>query len=178
MEEKKLYGYLVEFDTAADIYHAAEKVREQGYQNWDVHTPFPVHGMDSAMGIRRTSIPWLVFGGGAAGCAIAFLLQWWTNAFDYPIIVSGKPLFSVPANIPIVFELIVLFSALTAVGALLAFNGFPQLYHPLFNSERFKQVTRDKFFISVESSDPKFDEHKTKEFLSSLGGAAVEAVEE
>ncbi|MBN2328028.1 MAG: DUF3341 domain-containing protein, partial [Candidatus Omnitrophica bacterium] len=112
MSEKKINGILVEFDNTIDLLEAAEKVRDAGYEKWDVHSPIPIHGMDDAMGIRPTILPWLVLGAGLTGLAAAVLMQWWMNAVDYPIIISGKPLFSLPANIPVAFELTVLFSAL------------------------------------------------------------------
>jgi hypothetical protein len=175
---KKLYGYLVEFDNTPAVLKAAGKVREAGYTKWDVHTPFPIHGIDNVIGIQRTVIPKLVLGAGILGFLTAFALQLGTNAFDYPWIVSGKPLYSIPANIPIVFELIVLFSALTAVFSLILINGLPQLYHPLFTNRRFCRVTNDRFFIVIEAEDPKFHATKTPEFLQSLGGTVVEKVED
>lgn len=178
MEDKKLFGYLVEFISPKDVLHAAEKVRDEGFKNWDVYTPFPVHGMDQAMGIKRTNLPWIVMGAGITGCGVAFLMQWYTNAFNYPIIISGKPLFGIPANIPIAFELIVLFSALAAFFGLMAMNGLPQWYNPLFNNKRFRNVTTDKYCIVIEANDPKFDKNKTMNFLSSLGGSSVETIEE
>jgi hypothetical protein len=174
----ELYGLLVEFDNVDGVVLAAEKVRDAGYKRWDVHTPFPVHGLDEAMGVRPTILPYVVLLAAMGGAGGAMLLQWWTNAFDYPIIISGKPLFSVPANIPVTFELTILFGALTAFVGLLAFNGLPQLYHPLFNSRRFRQVTTDRFFIAVEASDPEFDATRTREFLETLDGACVEEVRE
>lgn len=178
MEEKTTYGILVEFDDSQSLLSACEKVRDAGYKNWDAHSPLPLHGMDDAMGIKPTILPWIVMGAGVTGLAVAILMQWWMNAIDYPLNISGKPFFSLPANIPIAFEITILFSALTAVASLFALNGLPQLYHPLFSNERFLRATTDRFFIVIEAKDPQFDIHKTQEFLKTLGGTAVETVED
>ncbi len=173
-----LYGLLTEFDAASQLMPAVEKCRDQGFTKWDVHTPFPVHGMDDAMGIRGTRLPFLVLLGGLSGLGIATLMQWWMNAIDYPFLISGKPLFGLPANIPVMFELTVLLSAFATFFGMWGLNGMPQLYHPLFNNRRFRRATQDRYFIVVEAKDPKFQAEKTREFLASLGGAAVEAVYE
>ncbi len=178
MSDKKTNGLIVEFDNTIDLLEAAAKVRDAGYRKWDVHSPIPIHGMDDAMGIRPTILPWMVLGAGLSGLAVALLMQWWMNAFDYPILISGKPLFSLPANIPVTFELTVLFSALTGVFGLISLNGLPQLYHPLFSSTRFRRATTDRFFIYIEAEDPLFDIQKTQAFLASLGGLAVETIED
>jgi hypothetical protein len=172
-----LYGYLVSFDNVDQLLAGARKVRDAGYTKWDAHTPFVVHGLDSAMGIRPTKLPYVVFAGGFTGCATGILLQWFTNVFDYPFLISGKPLFSLPANIPVAFELTILFSAIGALVGMLAFNGLPQLYHPLHTSRSFKRATNDHFFISVEADDPNFDQDTTRKLLESLGGSDVEEVE-
>ena len=185
----RLYGYIAEFETPGDLMAAAEKVRDAGYRWWDCHTPFPVHGLDGAMGIKRTILPLLVFGAGATGTTVAFLLQSFTNSFGesiwagvwvtgYPFLISGKPAMSLPAFIPVMFELTILFSALATVSLMFGFNGLPQLYHPLFRSNRFRRASNDRFFISIEARDPKFLPKKTEEFLKSLDPIAVEAVED
>ena len=130
------------------------------------------------MGIKPTKLPFLVLAMGMTGTAVGIGLQWFTNAFDYPFLISGKPIFSLPANIPIAFETTILFAALTALGGMLAFNRLPKLYHPLHTSRRFKRATDDRFFISVEAEDPLFDAEKTWELLESLGGLHVEEVED
>jgi hypothetical protein len=170
-------GFLVEFETVGDLKVACEKVRDAGYTRWDAHSPFPVHGLDRAMGLRPTLLPWLVFGGGAAGCLIGLGLQWWTNAYNYPLIISGKPFWSIPANIPVTFELTVLLASFTAFLGMLMLNGFPRLHHPVFTSERFRRATIDRFFISVEAEDPYFDEDSTLAFLKGLGGSHLERLE-
>ncbi len=177
-QEKTLYGYLVEFDSASATLKAAEQVRDSGYKKWDVHTPFPVHGMDDAMGIRPTILPWIVLVAGITGLVVGLFMQWWTNAVNYPLIISGKPLFSLPANIPVIFELTILFSALATFGALFALNNLPEWYHPVFTSKTFRRVTTNRFFIAIEAIDPKFDSVQTREFLDRLGGISLEQVED
>ena len=172
----ELYGLLVDFDNVDDLVVAAGRVRDAGYEKWDVHTPFPVHGLDDAMGVRATRLPYVVLLAGIAGAGGTLLLQWWTNAIDYPYIVSGKPLFSLPANIPITFELIILFSALAAFGGGLALSNLPELFHPLLANRRFRRATTDGFFLGVDAADPQFDEAKTAEVLRSLGAGNVEIV--
>jgi len=172
--EKPEAALLAEFDGPEALKAAAAEVRRRGFTRWDVHSPFPIHGIQRAMGIRPTRLPWLVLGAGIAGAAAAVLMQWWTNALDYPIIVSGKPLFSLPANVPIIFEVIVLLSALAAFGGALALCRLPQFSHPLFASRRFRRVTTDGFFISIDPADPKYDEPATRQLLDWLGATAVE----
>jgi hypothetical protein len=176
--EPKLYGYLVEFESSDTLVAAATEVRIAGYTRWDAHTPFAVHGLDGAMGVRRTVLPYLVFAAGLTGTAGGILLQWWTNAVDYPFLISGKPFFGLPAAIPVAFETTILLAALTALFGMLALNGLPQLSSPLFASTRFRRATNDRFFISVEATDPLFEPTRTRVFLESLGGLAVEEVEE
>ena len=172
------WGLLAEFATPRSIYHACEGVRDAGFTRWDSHTPFPVHGLDRAMGLRRSFLPWIVFVMGLSGAAGGLLLQWWTSAVDYPLVISGKPLFSWQAFVPICFELMVLFSAFGAVFGMFHLNRLPTLYHPLFSSERFERATDDKFFISIEAADPKFDENNTKRLLEGLGAVHIEVIEE
>lgn len=174
----RLFGYLAEFESVDGLMSACAQVRDAGFTRWDAHTPFPVHGLDGAMGLRTTKLPWAVLFAGATGAGLGLLMQWWVNAVDYPLIISGKPLFSIPANIPITFEVTILLSALTAFVGMLAFNGLPQLYHPVFQSERFKRVTCDRFFISIEARDPKFRSEETRSFLAALGAAHVESLED
>ncbi len=173
-----LWGILAEFETPAELLRAAGRVREAGYQNWDCYSPFPVHGLDRVMGLRDTRVPWVILGAGAVGTSLAILMQWWMNAIDYPLNISGKPLFSLPAQIPIVFELTVLLASITAFLAVFAFNSLPQFFHPTFRSRRFKRVTTDRFFITIESSDAKFEVDQTEAMLRSLGSSHVEWLED
>ena len=182
------WGLVARFANPAELMHAAEAVRKAGYRYWDCHSPFPIHGIDHAMGISRTILPVVVFGAGAAGCTAGFLLQSFTNSFDfsiwalvwvtgYPFLISGKPLLSFPAFVPVMFELTILLSALTAAFGMLAFNQLPELYHPLLKHPGFGRATDDRFFISIEARDPQFLRSKTGEFLKSLGASSVEVVE-
>lgn len=170
MTTPEAYGLLVEFDNVDDLIEGAQAVRDAGYTQWDAHTPFVVHGLDRAMGIKPTILPFLVLVGGITGTVGGIALQWWTNAIDYPFLISGKPLFSLPANIPIAFETTILIAAITALVGMLALNRLPQLYHPLFTSKRFLKATDDRFFISIEASDPIFDAESTRELLEGLDG--------
>jgi hypothetical protein len=171
------YGILAEFPTPADLYHACERVRDEGFTRWDAHTPFPVHGLDKAMGLRRSPLPWIVLGMALLGAAAGFGLQAWVHMSAYPLVISGKPYFSWPAFVPITFELAVLFGALGAVFGMLGLNGLPMHHHPLFKSKVFERASDDAFFISIESWDPRFDPSATRRLLESLGARSVELVE-
>jgi mono/diheme cytochrome c family protein len=177
-EPAPLFGLLAEYPTPRAVIEAAKQVRDAGYRDWDTYTPFPVHGIDKAMGIKMTVLPWIVFGAGLTGFATAVLLQWWTNAVDYAWIVSGKPFWSIPANVPIMFELTVLFSAITALVSMLLLNGLPLPSHPLDLKRRFARVTDDKYFLLIQASDPKFDESETRELLMATQPAVLEDVPE
>lgn len=175
---RSLWGLLAEFSSPADLSHAAEELNESGFTKWDAHSPFPVHGLDRAMGLKRTRLPWAVFAAGLAGCSGGVLMQWWMNAVNYPLIISGKPFFSLPANVPVAFELTILLAALTAFFGMLVANGLPQLHHPLFADPRFRKATTDGFFVSVEAADPRFDVEKTEEMLWKLGATRIEWIED
>lgn len=177
-EPAQLVGLLAEYETVDDVVTAAEAVRRDGYLRWDVHSPFPIHGIDDAMGIRPTVLPWIVLCGGLCGLTTGLLLQWFCNAYDYPFLISGKPLWSLPANIPVIFELTVLFSALTAVFGMLGLNRLPMLYNPLFKHDRFRRATDDRFFVFIDAGDPKFDETRATSLLKEMGAVAVERVED
>ena len=178
MVKKRPALLLAQFESTADVLHAAEKVRDAGYTVWDTHSPFPIHGMDRAMGLKDSFLGMIVFLGGAAGITTAVTMIWWMNGVDYPIVVGGKPPFALPSSVPIMFELMVLFASLTAVFAMFGINKLPRHHHPLFESDRFRAASNDKFFISVEAEDPKFDVVRTKSFLEQLHPTAVELVEE
>jgi molybdopterin-containing oxidoreductase family membrane subunit len=171
------YGTLAEFATPADLYHACEGVRDAGFTRWDAHSPFPVHGLDKAMGLRRSQLPWIVLVMTLAGAALGFGLQWWVHAIAQPLVISGKPFFTWPAFIPITFELGVLFGALGAVFGMLGLNRLPMHHHPLFRSKVFERASDDTFFISIESWDPRFDPSATGKLLESLGARSVELLE-
>ena len=172
------WGLLAEFEDVPTLLHACEAVRDAGYTRWDAHTPFPVHGLNDAMGLQPTKLPMFVFAAGLTGCSGFLLLQWWTNAVDYAFNISGKPFFSIPANIPVTFEGTILLAALTAFIGMLIANKLPHWYHPVFRSHRFLRATNDRFFISIEQRDPGFDHGSTRGLLESLGAIGVEALEE
>jgi mono/diheme cytochrome c family protein len=176
--EAPLHGLLAEYATPGALIEASRKVRDAGFQKWDTYTPFPVHGIDSAMGIKMTVLPWFVLGAGLTGLTTAILLQWWTNAHDYPWIVSGKPFWSIPANVPIMFELTVLFSGLTALIGMLMLNNLPAPSHPLDLVQRFSRATDDRFFLVIEASDPKFHQTRTRALLENTQPLAMEDVKE
>ena len=150
----KPYGMIAEFTTAADILHAAQKVRDAGFTRWDVFTPFPVHGMDGAMGMRNSKVGWFSFLGGATGYTSGMLMVWYMNAYDYPIVIGGKPMFSPFYPFVPCFELTILLGAFGAVLGMLFLNRLPRLHHPLLKNRRFAQVTHDKFFLVIECDDP------------------------
>jgi hypothetical protein len=176
----KVYGVAAEFDSAAELYHAAEKLRDSGYTRFDVFSPFPIHGMDEAMGMKRSILGKIIFFGGLTGFTTAVGLTFIPSSIIYPLVVAGKPtnLFTVPAFFPIMFELTVLFSAFTTVIGMLILNGLPRLNHPMFNWDRFKKVSDDRFFCVIETRDPKFSESSAREVLESLGGENITRVHE
>ncbi len=177
---KRVYGYLAEFQSASALYKAAEKVRDAGFKKWDCYSPYPIHGLDGAMGMKRSILPWFVFFGGMTGTATAFALAYSTQVVIYPTIVQAKPvnIFSVPAFFPVMFELTILFSGFTVLFGLLALIQLPRLNHPLFASKQFHRATDDGFFIAIEARDVNFSPNKTKELLAEIGGSNIELVEE
>ncbi len=177
---KRIYGYLAEFPSASALYKAAENVRDAGFRRWDCYTPYPVHGLDAAMGLKRSILPWFVFFGGLAGIATAFALAYSTQVIIYPTVVQAKPtnIFTVPAFFPVMFELTILFSGFTVLFGLLGLIQLPRLNHPLFASAQFHRATDDAFFIAIEARDAKFSAEGTHRLLTDIGGANIELVEE
>lgn len=175
-KDESLYGLLAEFRHPGALLEAARSVREAGYKRFDTHTPFPVHGMDRAMGLGNSIVGWITVGGGIAGMSLGVWLQWWTSAVDYPINISGKPFFAIEPSIPVIFELTILLSALSAVIGMLALNGLPRLYNPLFYSDRFRRATDDGFFLHIAASDRRFDLEATGKLLRDLGATYVETI--
>ncbi len=171
------WGLLAEFDSPAALFRAAERVRDAGFTQWDAHSPFPVHGLESAMGLKRSQVPIVVLALGLGGAAAGMALQWWVATRAYPLVVSGKPFFSWPAFVPIMFECGVLGGATGAVLGFLGLSRLPRHHHPLFASKRFERVTDDRFFISIESWDPRFDPSATTKLMESLGARSVELLE-
>lgn len=175
----KAYGILAEFTTPADIMHAAEQVRDAGFRRWDVFTPFPIHGMDHAMGLKNSKVGWFGFFGGVTGYTTGMLLIWFCNALDYPILIGGKPMFSPFAAFPPSYELTILFTAFGSIGGMMFLNKLPRLHHPLLKNVRFeKGATHDKFYLVIETSDPKYSETETRKLLETAGSKHIEMVEE
>ena len=170
-------GLLAEFPNPGALYDAVKDLRERGYTRLDTFSPFPIHGMDRAMGLPYSKLGYLVFIGGLTGAFLGWALQYWTSEVDYAINISNKPLYAFEASVPIIFELTILFSALTAIGAMLALNGLPRPYNPLFHSERFERATDDGFFLHVARADGTFDQDRTAGDLVALGATAVEYVD-
>jgi Protein of unknown function (DUF3341) len=176
--DKQIYGLMAEFDTTTDIVKAAEKMRDAGYTKTDAFSPFPIHEMDEALGVKRSILPYLVFGGGIAGLLLGMGMQYYMSVIDYPIMVGGRPHFSLPAFIPPAFELTILLAAFTAVFGMILLNGLPRPHHPVFNVPRFSLASREKFFLLIETEDPKFDYEETKKFMESLNPQEVFDVED
>ena len=175
---KNIYGLMAEFDTPTQLVEAARKVRDAGYKKTDAFSPFPIHEIDEALGIKRSILPFLVFGGGVFGLLAGFGLQYFTAVIEYPIMVGGRPNFSLPAFIPPAYELTILFAAFTAVFGMILLNGLPQPYHPVFNVPRFALATREKFFLLIEAKDANYDYEETKSFMQGLNPQEVFDVEE
>ena len=172
---------LAEFKSAHDVLHAAEKVHEAGYVRWDTHTPFPVHGMDKAMGLRDSRMGWIVIACALTGLTGGFVMMHWMNGVDYNLVIGDKPggaPGTLPSMVPILFELSILFSAFGAVFGMLAVNGLPRHHHPVFESDRFRLASDDRFFISIEADDPKFDLDGTQTLLQGAHAHHVEVIEE
>lgn len=177
---RRIYGYLAEFKNASQLYKAAEKVRDAGYKKWDCYSPYPIHGLDGAMGLKRSILPYFVFFGGLTGFLTAIALAYTTQVVIYPTIVQAKPanIFTIPAFFPIMFELTILLSGFTTLFGLLALIQLPRLNHPLFESKQFHRATDDAFFIAIEARDPKFTADGTESLLEDIGGANIELVQE
>src|SRR5438045_5050141 len=168
------FALLAEFENTHQILHAAAVVRDAGYRRWDVFTPFPVHGMDEAMGLRSSRVGWFSFIGGVTGFTTGMLMIWWMNAFDYSIVVGSKPLFSPIYAFPVSYELTILLGSFGSLLGMLFLNRLPRLYHPLFKSSRFHLATHDRFFIAIEADDPKYSERESRRLLESVGSKQIE----
>jgi hypothetical protein len=171
-----LYGLMAEFTTPEELVAATRKAYEDGYRIMDAYTPMPVDGLPEALGSERTWVSTLVFLGGLAGCVGGFVLMYWITCIAYPLNVGGRPLYSWPAYIPPTFECTVLAASLTAVVGMLALNGLPEPYHPVFNVPRFQLASQDRFFLCIEARDPRFDLPVTKGFLGGLKAVEVSEV--
>jgi hypothetical protein len=172
----KIYGLMAEFDDASALVLAAGSAREAGYRRMDAYSPFPIEELHHALGSHHSRLPLIVLVGGLVGCIGGFLIQYWTMAVAYPINVGGRPFNSWPAFIPVTFECTILGAALSAVLGMLALNGLPMPYHPVFNVPRFALASRSRFFLCIEARDPKFDEQATRQFLEALNPREVSTV--
>ncbi len=173
------HGLMAVFDTPAEAMHAAEKVRDAGYSKWDVHTPYPVHGLDAAMGLPNSKVGWFTFLGGATGYTTGMIMIWWMNAFDYKIVIGGKPMFSPFYAFPVSYELTILFASFGSLIGMFLLNRLPRLHHPLLKNRRFCQgATHDKFILVIETADPKFNDQETRKLLASAGSKHIELVED
>jgi Alternative complex III, ActD subunit len=163
-----IYGVMAEFTHAEELIEAARRAHEAGYRKMDAYTPFPVEGLSEAMHTRPSRLPFIVLMGGIVGGLTGYLMQYYASVVAYPLNVGGRPLHSWPAFIPVTFELTILIAALSAVLGMLALNGLPRPYHPVFNVDAFIHASRDRFYLVIEARDPKFDREETAEFLESL----------
>jgi hypothetical protein len=168
---------MAEFDTPAGLIAATERTREAGYRKIDAYAPYPIEDLVHALGHHHSRLPLLVLGGGIAGCLAGLGLQVWVNAVAYPLNIGGKPVLSWPAFVPVTFETTILFASLTAVLGMLALNGLPTPYHPVFNVPRFSAASRDRYFLCIEAADPRFHVDGTRRFLETLGATEVSDVE-
>ncbi len=176
MKRPSIYGMIAEFDSATNLVAAAHRTHEAGYTKIDAYSPFPVEGLAEAIGFHRNEVPLVVLIGGLLGGLSAYAMQYWISAVSYPINVGGKPYHSWPAFIVVTFEMTILFAGISAVLGMLALNGLPMPYHPVFNVPRFAFATKDRFFLIVFSSDPKYDPTETRRFLESLGPKSISEV--
>jgi hypothetical protein len=172
------YGVSATFNSAKDIYDAAGKVREEGYQNWECYTPIPIHGLDAQMGVGRSKVPCFTLLGGVTGFFTGMLIVWFMNAYDYPLIVGGKPYFSPIYPFPVFYELTILFAAFGTLFGMFFLNRLPQHNHAVFEHPNFGKTGDDKFMIVIEIEDSKFDEEETPSFLKSLGGKSITTIKE
>ena len=172
-----IYGVIAEFDTPTAVVAAARRAYEEGYRRMDAFTPYPIEELTEAIGIRHTRLPLLVLLGGITGALVGYGLQYWASVIYYPLNVGGRPLHSWPSFIPVTFEMTILVAALTAVFGMLALNGLPQPYHPVFNTPGFDLASRNHFFLCIEARDPRFNLEETRAFLNSLDPRAVTDVE-
>jgi hypothetical protein len=172
------YGLIATFTTTAEAMHAAEQVRDAGYKFWDVISPFPIHGMDRAMGIRRSKVPRASFLGGLVGLTTGMTLIWWSGAYNFPLIVGGKPYFSPMFAFPISYELTILFTAFATIIGMFLFNKLPMHYHPVLKYEKIHRGMTDRFFVVIEARDPHFDATGTRALLAAVGGQEIAELED
>jgi hypothetical protein len=175
---KKNYGIIAAFDTVPNLYHACEQVRDAGFSQWDALTPFPIHGLDAAMGVRRSKVPRFSLVGGITGFCTGMSFIWWANAYEYPLVVGGKPYFSPMFAFPVSYELTILFTAFATIGGMFFLNKLPMHYHPVMKAPQFVRALDDRFYIVIEANDPKFNSAATRELLVKAGGKDIVEIEE
>jgi hypothetical protein len=175
--EDKVYGVMGAFENPDALVEAGRRIREMGYTKLDAMSPFPVHGIDDAIGVPASKLGWLVIWFSALGCVTAITLIWYVGAVDYRLVIGGKPFFDFSYTIPIAFELTVLFSAFASFLGMWAINGLPRLYHPSFNYSQAHRASDDLFLLVIEAEDPRFDPQTCVEHLRSVGAGDVEVVE-
>ena len=171
-----VYGMVAEYHNPDDLIEASKRVRDAGYKRTDAFTPFPIHGMEDALGLPESRVGKIAIFFSFTGATLALLMMWWTGAVDYKLVIGGKPFFAFEPSIPITFELTVLFSAFSSVAIMFFLNGLPRFSHPIFNAKSFARVGDDRFLLLIEKADPKFDEAKTKELLEATHPVSVEVV--
>jgi hypothetical protein len=176
IEPTELYGLLAEFEHPEDVLDAAQQAHAAGYRVMEAYTPIPIHGLTEALGHKTTKLPLLTMTGGLLGAVGGYALQYWTTVINYPMDIGGRPLHSWPAFVPVVFEMTVLGAAVFSVFGMLALNGLPMPYHPVFNVPQFKLASRDRFFLMILTRDPRFDRPTTFAFMTALHGATVHEV--
>jgi len=174
--KNEIFGLMAEFKTPEGLLHAAEHVRDAGYKKADAYAPFPVHGLTEAMGFSKTRVPLIVLCGGIIGGLSGFFMQYYAQVLSYPLIIAGRPLYTWPSYIPISYECTILFAAFSACFGMLALNGLPQPYHPVFNVPSFLAASRDRFFVVIERVDAKFNLDETRKFLEGLDPVEVSEV--
>jgi hypothetical protein len=179
MEHRSLiHGVMGEFETPEQVLAAAEAARAAGYRHIEAYTPLPIEGLAEAIGFRRPWVNWITLAGGIGGGLTGFGLQYWCAAITYPMNIAGRPLNSWPAFIPVTFELTILGASIFAVVGMLALNGLPQPYHPVFSVERFARASTDRFFLCIEARDPKFDVAESTRFLQSVNAQYISEVKD
>jgi hypothetical protein len=176
MKRTPIYGTMAEFGSAQDLVTAAHRTHAAGYQRIDAYSPFPIEGLAEAIGFHKNNVPLVVLIGGLIGGLSGYAMQYWISAVSYPINVGGKPYHSWPAFIVVTFEMTILCAGISAVFGMLALNGLPMPYHPVFNVPRFAFATKDRFFLIIFSNDPKYNAAGTRQFLENLGGRSITEV--
>jgi len=174
----KPYGLVAAFDTTPELYHACKKVRDAGYSKWDAITPFPIHGLDAAMGMRRSHVPRFSLAGGITGFVTGMSFIAWLGWVEYPLVVGGKPMFSPMFAFPVSYELTILFTAFATIGGMFLLNKLPMHYHPVLKAPQFVRASDDRFYIVIEANDPKFNPAQTRSLLEQAGGKDIAELEE